>query len=48
MPAEWKIVERKKSRTNPKQNASTNILVKEIVSALLANRAYKPQAREPE
>ena len=47
MSAEWKTVERKKSRTTKQQNDTSNVLVKEIMSAHLANRAYKPQAREP-
>ena len=48
MSAEWKTVERKKSRATKHHNITSDVLVKEILSALLANRAYKPQAREPE
>ena len=48
MSAEWKIVQRKQNRGNKQQNATTGILVKEILTALLANQAYQPKAREPE
>ena len=48
MSTEWKVVQRKNNRGSKQQNANTDTLVKEILTALLANWAYQPKAREPE